>query len=465
MKRYLLPLLAAATAACSTVPVPGVCCLGSEDCSRLGLTDDRPCPAGQACVELQCVVPSCATQGCLAEAPVCDVTADVCRGCTDFSDCSRFGGIDVCDPQTGSCVECVAQADCATATEPICERGSCRVCRFDTECSSGACGEDGACVPEANIVYLRPDGLDVGVCTRDAPCKRVQFGATKTSTTRNHIVLATGLYDLNNDEEYISSQDTPAQQLFIHGGGSTIRTTSDVSALRTAVNAVIRDLEIISNSSAIEANTIGKSVLERLKIRGASRGISISGDVLVRDVSIEGTGYAVVLSSNARLTLDRGIIKYPYVGISAGLGTVVDISNLLVFGAGDVALSLANSVGGTVSFTTIADSGTDSGSGPRAFRCSPSGLTVRSSIIWAPGTVVRPAIDGGCMLSSTIVGPTAVPGATNVDPRFVDAANRNYHLAAGSPARDMVDTGPAFDFEGDPRPRGGRFDIGADEAP
>jgi len=29
----------------------------------------------------------------------------------------------------------------------------------------------------------------------------------------------------------------------------------------------------------------------------------------------------------------------------------------------------------------------------------------------------------------------------------------------------MVDTGPATDFEGDPRPRGPRFDIGADEAP
>lgn len=118
-----------------------------------------------------------------------------------------------------------------------------------------------------------------------------------------------------------------------------------------------------------------------------------------------------------------------------------------------------------MSFTTVADSGTDSGSGPRAFRCPPSGLTVRSSIIWAPGTVARPAVDGGCTLASSIVGPTAVPGATNVDPRFVDAAAGNYRLSAGSPARDMVDAGPAADFEGDPRPQGARFDIGADEGP
>jgi hypothetical protein len=53
----------------------------------------------------------------------------------------------------------------------------------------------------------------------------------------------------------------------------------------------------------------------------------------------------------------------------------------------------------------------------------------------------------------------------NVDPKFVDAPNRDYHIAPTSPARDAVDTGPSTDFEGDPRPRGAKFDIGADEAP
>ena len=71
-----------------------------------------------------------------------------------------------------------------------------------------------------------------------------------------------------------------------------------------------------------------------------------------------------------------------------------------------------------------------------------------------------------CNFSSSIVSNVvAPPGTTNVDPQFVNRAAKDYHLKATSPAKDAVDAGPATDFEGDPRPRGTKFDIGADEAP
>ncbi|TET53695.1 MAG: DUF1565 domain-containing protein, partial [Anaerolineales bacterium] len=52
------------------------------------------------------------------------------------------------------------------------------------------------------------------------------------------------------------------------------------------------------------------------------------------------------------------------------------------------------------------------------------------------------------------------------DPSFDDRTGGDYHLALGSALIDQGDSGVdvPLDFEGDPRPRGGGIDIGADEA-
>ena len=46
---------------------------------------------------------------------------------------------------------------------------------------------------------------------------------------------------------------------------------------------------------------------------------------------------------------------------------------------------------------------------------------------------------------------------------FANPLQSDYHLAAGSPAIDQLGSGPADDFEGDKRPQGSGYDIGADE--
>ena len=82
-------VLSVAASGC-TKPNPAVCCLDQADCSEVGISEVRNCAPGLACVEHQCEVPTCSMTGCEATAPVCNITTDVCDGCTANTDCARF---------------------------------------------------------------------------------------------------------------------------------------------------------------------------------------------------------------------------------------------------------------------------------------------------------------------------------------------------------------------------------------
>jgi hypothetical protein len=65
-------------------------------------------------------------------------------------------------------------------------------------------------------------------------------------------------------------------------------------------------------------------------------------------------------------------------------------------------------------------------------------------------------------------GGTLVTGTHSLydqDPQFVDPVSGDYHLMDGSPAIDAgtPHSAPAFDIDGDARPQGDGYDIGADE--
>lgn len=69
-------------------------------------------------------------------------------------------------------------------------------------------------------------------------------------------------------------------------------------------------------------------------------------------------------------------------------------------------------------------------------------------------------------------GCTAANGNIKADPLFVAPASGDFHIQSTSPCRDTgIDPVPTyigpglvdFDFEGDPRPYGPGWDIGADE--
>ena len=128
-------------------------------------------------------------------------------------------------------------------------------------------------------------------------------------------------------------------------------------------------------------------------------------------------------------------------------------------------LSLA---AGDLNYSTITG-GTTATSAPAALNCAAT-LHVTASIIWAPvcvdGATPCDEVPTGCTYVSSIVSNATAPsGTTNSNPMFVNEQIGNYHIQPTSPARDAVSTGPTTDFEGDARPGGSAFDIGADEIP
>ncbi len=470
-RRVLAPLLLVFLAFACTKPVPGVCCLDSADCAAIGVSEaERECTEGLACVDHACVVPSCSTDGCSAEAPVCDITLDACTGCMGPADCEQFSDTNLCNTSSGACVECLSVLECPVE-RPVCNANACRECQLDTECESGACADDGSCVPEPNAVYVSPSGADAGLCSRTAPCGSINFAVTRTSGLRNHIVFETGTYV--EQEIGISELATPASEIFIHGAGSTLTSNQGdgQAVLSIGIPTTVRDLEITYGPIGPAILTTSTARLERILITSQD-GLEVRGGaVTARDIVIistgvvaNGTGRGIDVEEGGILNLDRATISGGVNGIRSALNTTIEGSNTLVHATGRAGIDLAqgNTVSGSINFVTIVNTGAVSTTFA-GLVCSNSSFSVRSTIVWTPDANQPPT--NFCNFSSTIVGPTGVVGAMNIDPQFVDETGGDYHLSALSPARDAVDLGPSLDFEGDPRPQGARMDLGADEAP
>lgn len=93
-----------------------------------------------------------------------------------------------------------------------------------------------------------------------------------------------------------------------------------------------------------------------------------------------------------------------------------------------------------------------------------NGAYIHNSIV--RGTA--PAYSGGSQLVvaySNVQGGAAGPGNLDVDPQFVDPAQDDYHLRAGSPCAGAGDPAGPYppDLDGNPREPGTQSEIGADE--
>lgn len=456
LRLFAFLLSAFVASACGTKVNTDVCCIGAADCAQLGLEEERPCADGLTCVNNDCVATSCETEGCPVDQPVCNVVSGMCEGCADATDCMSDVATPVCDVESGVCVGCVTNADCS-GTTPICDDTLCRGCTDDVDCDSGACGDDGSCVAEADIAYVAPDGEDLPPCSREQPCYRVQYANMTLGGTRRHIVMAPGEYD--NSHTMRSSPTLPS--LVLHGGGATISDAAGDGLFIAAVPIEVRHLTLV-NTSGITAIFSFPSLLRDVRIVGW---MANNGTLTIEDSRVEAST-RVGIVNRGTLIMNRSELVGGVSAISCEAGSNLMLENVIVRGTSDVALDIGPATG-TISFSTIAMTGALSTT-VRGARCSTmTGFRIQNSILWTPQDPANPVGDlvtvENCAVTESIAGPAAVAGNFDADPLFVNPAAGDFHISTVSPAKDRVMSGPARDFEGQARPAGAGFDLGADE--
>jgi hypothetical protein len=401
---------------------------------------------------------------CALDEPVCREGS--CSVCTDNDECATRLETPLCDP-AGACVQCISNTDCG-AQSPVCDAGTCRTCVNDADCDSGACDDaTGMCVLEEDIMYFSATSTNFnGQCTRSDPCGDLARISTLGADPRAHVVLAPGGY---------LGALAFTRPLFFHGHGAVVshRAPNDPNATRPILGlrgGLVRDLSFSGTAPNFGVLVDGLCRFENVAISGSKALLVRSQAKLVAKTlriagSVDPTA-AILVESAGELTIDGGEIRGGKAAIVETGSATVHLKNLLIAKTQNRALELAQSTG-EVESSTIVDSGLNAPTAPCAVACN-AGLTIVSSIIVqerCQGGLVRDAV-GACTFATSIVSNASPPpGTTNDDPKFIDRVGGDYHIRDTSPAKDAVDTGPAFDFEGDARPRGLKFDIGADETP
>ncbi len=459
---------------------------------------------------------------CSAELPIC--RGDACEPCvlgaTGNAECSdRNAALGIC-ASDGSCVECGSNADCSSDGEPICDitTGSCGTCSEHLQCDSGACDSDsGICVDEGDIIYVDStsgsDGAGCGAAPGTGACKHlggVLGGIAKVTGGRDLLVLASGNYVENvtmsavalriigNGARLFPPGFVPASPLsltmganvsvedMIIEGGNAVGSGVGVSCLSSTLelfNVTVRDNDDAGITSenctlSLRGTTVRDNGQEGVQLRAGSA-------LNMRESSILENGFHGLHARSSDVDIRQSRFSGNETGGLYLFDSTFVVENNVIAKNGNLTMSPGNPTGGIVVETvpgpalspqnirhnTIAHNLAPAAVGAAGLVCNSTGGTdaVRCDSNIVVGNE-RPGIDeqtaGNCAIRySSVTGISSGVGNISVEPVFVNANTGDYHLAVGSPGIDIADPSSptTVDIDGDARPSGTGYDMGADE--
>jgi uncharacterized repeat protein (TIGR01451 family) len=360
----------------------------------------------------------------------------------------------------------------------------------------------GTAVISANLVF--DTGLD-GIHTDDASVDVTIHGNTVYSTASDGIdsraqmavVVSNTIYDVGKDGVHLEDvgngqvvsntvYDTAAYGIYARDAASGVSIRGN-----TVYSIGVGGDGIYGRSSDffISANTVHHTVGDGIRTHDSS------GDVKIRANTIRDTGDDGIDARGDTVWVFGNLLDdCTDNGIKSETSGSTTVATNQVYGAGDAgidlddagAFSVVNNVvvgSSAASVLVQTAAGADSLIGHNTLVGGGGGDGISVTVASVPILLVNNVI------VSHEVGIDAVPGAeltventlrwANGDdpgsavativapPRFVDPAQRDYHLLPGSPAIDAGSAGIGVDedMDGDPRPIGPLPDVGADEFP
>ena len=369
----------------------------------------------------------------------------------------------------GAAATLCGTAMCSGIT-PICGANTvCRGCRSDSDCGSHICEEfTGECKLDAETLYVRTSGNDANPCTHDAPCANVSRALQLVNSTHAFIRI----YDGNYDDAFQTSQS------FVLSGEGNPGTTASITFKQLGHDHVV---EIDGGTALVEGVSLNGGQTEtvytsgpmtnvtlfNVEVAGSSVGgiVSLAATLNIENLYLHtnmgGTEAALAMTSG-HLTLKRSMMSSIF-GSCVKLNAVkFDIENSYFTGCTGDALTVTGNPTNMMiyKFNTAAFNTAGVNSAP---------LLIMTSSIFAFNTdgATPNELAGQARANYSLFTDDApLFGTGNVvgDPLFVNGG-QDLHIQSTSPAEDNGDPNSTvtIDYDGDARPNGNGYDIGADE--
>jgi hypothetical protein len=238
------------------------------------------------------------------------------------------------------------------------------------------------------------------------------------------------------------------------------------SLTSTEINSY-KSVGFSSSSSSVEvgwneiANTNSCRALQFYSDGTGLYGLKVHDNV-IHDATCDGIDFGNVNPSAGSVAAYNNVIYHVGTGPAPG-GIEANYTCINVAGSNSGSVSVANNTMYDCGARKNSDSGAISASA--SVTLTDNVVTVLAGETYLSANTTPSFVSGNNNLfSGAGAAPMNVTASINSDPKFVDVANRDFSLQAGSPAINAgVSTGVSLDILGVPRPQGTAFDIGAFE--